>query len=119
MEPGSVVVDVAVDQGGCIETCQPDHARQPDLHRARRGPLLRGQHAGRRAADLTFALTNATRPYAAKIADLGLVEAVKARQGAGAGRSTPTAASAPTRPSPRTWATTTCPWMEALGGKQR
>ena len=26
MEPGSVIVDVAVDQGGCIETIQPDHA---------------------------------------------------------------------------------------------
>ncbi len=52
MEPGSVIADVAVDQGGCIETIHPDHALGPDLPGARRDPLRRREHAGRRAAHL-------------------------------------------------------------------
>ena len=52
MKPGSVVVDVAIDQGGCIETLAPHHPQRPDLHRRRRGPLLRREHAGRGPANL-------------------------------------------------------------------
>ena len=52
MKPGSVLVDIAVDQGGCFEDTRPDHARRPDLPGARLGLLLRGQHAGRRPQHL-------------------------------------------------------------------
>ena len=52
MKPGSVLVDVSIDQGGCFETCQADHPRGPDLRGRRRRPLLRRQHARRRAAHL-------------------------------------------------------------------
>ena len=31
MEPGSVIVDVSIDQGGCVETRAPDLPRQPDV----------------------------------------------------------------------------------------
>ena len=47
MEKGSVIVDVAVDQGGCIETCRPTTHDHPTYEVARRRPLLRRQHAGR------------------------------------------------------------------------
>ncbi len=52
MKPGSVLVDVAIDQGGCAETSRADHARRPDLRGRRRDPLLRRQHARRRCPDL-------------------------------------------------------------------
>ena len=48
MRPGSVLVDVAIDQGGCFETSRPTTHSDPDLRRRRRDPLLRLQHAGRR-----------------------------------------------------------------------
>ncbi len=48
MKPGAVLVDVAIDQGGCFETSQRHHPRRPDLRGRRRRALLRGQHAGRR-----------------------------------------------------------------------
>ena len=52
MRPGSVIVDVAVDQGGCIETTHETTHEDPDVLRARRAALRRRQHAGRRAAHL-------------------------------------------------------------------
>ena len=52
MKPGSVLVDIAVDQGGCFEDTRPDHPRRPDVPGARVGLLLRGQHARRRAEHL-------------------------------------------------------------------
>ena len=52
MKPGSVLVDIAVDQGGCFEDTHADHARRPDVRGAQLGLLLRGQHAGRRAEHL-------------------------------------------------------------------
>ena len=51
MKPGSVLVDVAIDQGGCAETSRPTTHSDPDVRRRRRRPLLRRQHA-RRGTDL-------------------------------------------------------------------
>ncbi len=51
MSTGSVIVDVAVDQGGCIETCRPTTHDHPTYEVRRRRALLRPQHAGRRAPD--------------------------------------------------------------------
>ena len=52
MRPGSVVVDVAIDQGGCIETSEADHALGSHLRRGGCRPLLRRQHTRGRRQDL-------------------------------------------------------------------
>lgn len=52
LEQGSVMVDVAIDQGGCFETSARHHTCRPRLHRRRHRPLCRGQHPGRRSAHL-------------------------------------------------------------------
>ncbi|WP_224371286.1 alanine dehydrogenase [Hyalangium versicolor] len=77
MEPGSVVVDVAVDQGGCIETCKPTTHDNPTYLVHDVVHYCVANMPGAVPQTSTFALTNTTRPYAKKIADLGLVEAVK------------------------------------------
>jgi alanine dehydrogenase len=77
MAPGSVVIDVAVDQGGCIETIRPTSHSNPTymvdgvVHYA--VPNIPG--AVPRTS--TYALSNATLPYVIKLADLGLAEAVR------------------------------------------
>ena len=78
MQPGSVVVDVAVDQGGCIETCKPTTHDNPTYMVHDVVHYCVANMPGAVPQTSTFALTNTTRPYAKKIADLGLVEAVKA-----------------------------------------
>ncbi len=52
MKPGAVIVDIAIDQGGCCETSQADHALRSDLRGRRHRALLRRQHAGRGRAHL-------------------------------------------------------------------
>ena len=47
MKKGAVLVDVAIDQGGCFETSQADDPCRADLRGRRHHPLLRGQHARR------------------------------------------------------------------------
>jgi alanine dehydrogenase len=76
MQPGGVVVDVAVDQGGSVETCRPTSHEHPTytvdgvIHYA--VPNMPG--AVPRTS--TYALTNVTLKYALKIANLGWKEAV-------------------------------------------
>ncbi len=71
MRDGSVVVDVAVDQGGCIETCKPTTHADPTyvvdgvLH------YCVANMPGAVPYTSTLALTNATLPYLLKIADKG------------------------------------------------
>ena len=50
MEKGSVIVDISVDQGGCIETTQPDHLGSAHVPVGRRHAFLRHEHAGLGAA---------------------------------------------------------------------
>lgn len=77
MKDGAVVVDVAVDQGGCIETCRPTTHADPTyvvdgvLH------YCVANMPGAVPRTSTFGLTNATGPYARKLAKLGAAEAVK------------------------------------------
>ena len=52
MRPGSVLVDIAIDQGGCFETSRPTTHSDPTYVEARGGALLRHQHARRRGANL-------------------------------------------------------------------
>jgi alanine dehydrogenase len=78
MTPGSVVVDVAVDQGGCIETCRPTTHDNPTYLVHDVVHYCVANMPGAVPQTSTYALTNATRPYALKLANLGVVEAVKA-----------------------------------------
>jgi alanine dehydrogenase len=77
MKPGAVVVDVAVDQGGCIETIHPTTHSHPTY--IVDGILHYGvaNMPGAVAGTSTFALTNATLPYARKLAALGFPDALK------------------------------------------
>ncbi|HRG66914.1 MAG TPA: alanine dehydrogenase, partial [Saprospiraceae bacterium] len=71
MRPGTVVVDVAVDQGGCIETCKPTTHEDPVyvvdgvLH------YCVANMPGAVPYTSTIALTNATLPYALQLANKG------------------------------------------------
>jgi alanine dehydrogenase len=78
MQPGSVIIDVAIDQGGSIETIDritthsyPTYEKYGVIHYAV------ANMPGAVARTATFALTNATLPYALQIANEGYVEAVK------------------------------------------
>jgi len=77
MKPGSVIVDVAIDQGGCVETSRPTTHTDPIY--AEEGVIhyCVTNMPGAVPRTSTYALTNATLPYALKFANLGLVEAVK------------------------------------------
>ncbi|MCA9585047.1 MAG: alanine dehydrogenase [Myxococcales bacterium] len=77
MEPGSVVVDVAVDQGGCIETCRPTTHDNPTYEVHGVVHYCVANMPGAVSQTSTWALTNTTIAYAIKIAEMGLVPAVK------------------------------------------
>jgi alanine dehydrogenase len=77
MEPGSVVVDVAVDQGGCIETIRPTTHSDPTyvVHDVVHYGVANMPGAVPRTS--TFALTNTTLPYVHALADQGLEAAMR------------------------------------------
>jgi len=77
MKQGAVVVDVAVDQGGCIETCRPTTHAKPTFVCGGVVHYCVTNMPGAVGRTSTFALTNATFPYALKIAENGIVEAVR------------------------------------------
>jgi alanine dehydrogenase len=78
MRPGSVIVDIAIDQGGCVETSHmtthsdPTYVVDDVVHYAV------GNMPGAVPNTSTYALTNVTLPYALDIAGKGLEEAVRA-----------------------------------------
>ncbi len=76
MKPGSVIVDVAVDQGGCVETTHPTSHSQPTYMVD--GVVHYGvpNIPGAVPRTSTYGLSNATWPYALKLAKLGFVNAV-------------------------------------------
>ncbi len=71
MEKGSVVVDVAVDQGGCIETCRPTSHDHPTYEVDGVVHYCVPNMPGAVAQTSTFALTNTTIAYAIQLADKG------------------------------------------------
>jgi alanine dehydrogenase len=77
MEPGSVIVDVAVDQGGCVETCRPTTHDNPTYTVHGVVHYAVANMPGAVARTSTFALCNATIPYVKAVADKGLVQAVR------------------------------------------
>ncbi|MDY6827660.1 MAG: alanine dehydrogenase [Bacillota bacterium] len=78
MKPKSVVIDVAIDQGGCIETCSMPTTHS-DPVREKYGVIHYSvaNIPGAVPRTATLALTNATLPYALEIADLGFGKAVE------------------------------------------
>lgn len=78
MSKGSVIVDVAVDQGGCIETCRPTTHDHPTYEVDGVVHYCVANMPGAVPHTSTWALTNTTVQYAVKIAEQGLVAAAKA-----------------------------------------
>src|SRR5262245_3906476 len=78
MQPGSVVADVAVDQGGCIETIRPTSHSSPTY--VEHGVIHYGvtNMPGAVPRTSTFALTNTTLPFVLRMAELGVEKAVRA-----------------------------------------
>jgi len=71
MRPGTVIVDVAVDQGGCIETCRPTTHDNPTFIVDDIVHYCVANMPGAVPYTSTIALTNATLPYALQLADQG------------------------------------------------
>jgi alanine dehydrogenase len=78
MRPGSVIIDISIDQGGCFETSHmtthsdPTYVVHDVVH------YCVGNMPGAVPNTSTYALTNVTLPYALAIADQGLEDAVRA-----------------------------------------
>jgi alanine dehydrogenase len=76
MQPGAVIVDVAIDQGGCIETARPTTHSDPVYEVDGIIHYCVANMPGGVPVTSTKALTNATLPYVEAIAEHGLAEAV-------------------------------------------
>jgi alanine dehydrogenase len=72
MQGGSVIVDVSIDQGGCIETSHPTSHSEPVFHRDDVIHYCVTNMPGAYPRTSTLALTAATLPYAMRLADHGL-----------------------------------------------
>lgn len=75
MQPGTVLVDVAVDQGGCIETCKPTTHENPTFTIDDVVHYCVANMPGAVPYTSTVALTNATLPYVLQIAGKGWKQA--------------------------------------------
>lgn len=81
MRPGTVMVDVAIDQGGCFETSHPTTHSEPTFMLDGILHYAVANIPGAVPFTSTMALTNATLPYALRLADMGWREACKADKG--------------------------------------
>lgn len=77
MKPGTVLIDVAVDQGGCIETCEPTTHEDPIYKIEDIVHYCVANMPGAVPRTSTLALTNATLPYALQLANKGWVKACR------------------------------------------
>ena len=78
MAAGSVIVDVAVDQGGCVETIAPTTHSAPTYYVEEVLHYGVTNMPGAVPRTSTYALTNATLPFVLKLASRGLVDAARA-----------------------------------------
>jgi alanine dehydrogenase len=78
---GAVIVDVAVDQGGCIETTHPTTHSNPTYYVEDVLHYCVANMPGAVPRTSTFALTNATLPYALKLANKGFIAAIMSDPG--------------------------------------
>ena len=78
MRPGSVLVDIAIDQGGCFEDSHPTTHAEPTFRVHNSVFYCVANMPGAVPNTSTYALTNATLPYAVELADKGWRAALKA-----------------------------------------
>jgi alanine dehydrogenase len=76
MKPGSVIVDVSIDQGGCAETSRPTTHSQPTFVVDGVVHYCVANMPGAVPRTSAFALDNATRPFVLTLADKGLRQAL-------------------------------------------
>jgi alanine dehydrogenase len=81
MKPGAVLVDVAIDQGGCFETSRPTTHTDPTYEVDGVTHYCVANMPGAVPITSTFALTNATMPYVVKLADEGVHNALTSEPG--------------------------------------
>jgi alanine dehydrogenase len=77
MKPQAVLVDVAIDQGGCFETSRPTTHTEPTFEVDGIIHYCVTNMPGAVPITSTYALTNATLPYVLALADLGVAEAAR------------------------------------------
>ena len=85
MRPGSAVVDISVDQGGCFETIHPTTHENPTYIEEGIVHYCVANIPGAFPRTSTFALTNATFPYVHQIADKGFEKAMEENEALGKG----------------------------------
>lgn len=88
MRPGSVLVDIAVDQGGCFEDSRPTTHEDPTFRVHDTLFYCVANMPGAVPYTSTRALTNVTLPYAVKLADLGVAAALEKDEALAAGLNT-------------------------------
>ena len=88
MKPGAVLVDIAIDQGGCFEDSKPTTHDDPTFTVHDSLFYCVANMPGAVPRTSTFALTNATMPYVLKLADRGWRDACKADPALAKGLST-------------------------------
>jgi alanine dehydrogenase len=88
MKPGSVLVDIAIDQGGCFEDSRPTTHADPTYSVHGSVFYCVANMPGAVPHTSTYALTNATLPYVLRLANLGWAEAVASDPALAAGLST-------------------------------
>lgn len=84
MKPGAVIIDVAIDQGGCIETSRPTTHSQPTYIQHGVVHYCVTNMPGAVGRTSTYALCNTTFPYALRIANAGILGAALADPGVAA-----------------------------------
>ena len=77
MKPGSVLVDIAIDQGGCFEDSRPTTHAEPTFQVHDSVFYCVANMPGAVPNTSTYALTNATLPYIVELANRGWVEALR------------------------------------------
>jgi alanine dehydrogenase len=77
MKPGSVLVDIAIDQGGCFEDSRPTTHAEPTYEVHNSVFYCVANMPGAVPRTSTYALTNVTLPYAVSLADKGWEKALK------------------------------------------
>ena len=106
MKPGSVLVDIAIDQGGCFEDSRPTTHADPTYRVHDSVFYCVANMPGAVPHTSTYALTNATLPYVLRLADLGWEAALAADPALAAGPVDPPRRAAP---ACRSRTTSACP----------
>jgi alanine dehydrogenase len=88
MKKGAVIVDVAIDQGGCVETAKPTSHSNPSFVVDGVVHYCVTNMPGAVPHTSTLALTNSTFPYLLRIANLGAREALRQDAGLAEGLNT-------------------------------